>query len=104
MGFTAVHSAIQVTLSVIWTLYAIALVTVGFVTKNRPLRLMSIAIFGVTILKVFLFDMANLQTIYRIISFIGVGGLLVVVSFLYQRYRDRIVVQGAAEDKEEARG
>ena len=104
LGFTAVHSAIQVTLSVIWTLYAIALVTVGFVTKNRPLRLMSIAIFGVTILKVFLFDMANLQTIYRIISFIGVGGLLVVVSFLYQRYRDRIVVQGAAEDKEEARG
>lgn len=104
MGLSAVHSAIQMTLSVVWTLYAIALVVVGFIAKKRPFRLMSIAIFGVTILKVFLFDLANLQTIYRIVSFIGVGGLLVVVSYLYQRYRDRIFGQIGPEDKKGAEG
>ena len=83
-------NAIQMTLSVVWTLYAIALMVAGFIWQSRPPRLMSIVIFAGTILKVFLFDLANLDTIYRIISFIVLGGLLVVVSFLYQRYKDRI--------------
>lgn len=92
LGFNT-DNAIQMTLSVIWTLYAIGLMASGFIWKNRPLRLMAIVIFAVTILKVFLFDLANLDTIYRIISFIVLGVLLVVVSYLYQRYRDRIFGQ-----------
>lgn len=100
----ATLNATHMTLSVIWTLYAIGLVAAGFIRKNRPLRFMSIAIFGITILKVFLFDLANLHTIYRIVSFIGVGGLLVIVSYLYQRYKDRIFGQVAAQDKKEVQG
>lgn len=88
-----IRNAIQMTLSVIWTVYAIGLIVAGFIWKNRSLRFMAIVIFAVTILKVFLFDLANLDTIYRIISFIVLGGLLVVVSFLYQRYKDRIFAQ-----------
>lgn len=87
------RNAIQMTLSVVWTVYAIGLIAAGFIWKNRSLRFMAIVIFAVTILKVFLFDLANLDTIYRIISFIVLGGLLVVVSFLYQRYKDRIFGQ-----------
>lgn len=90
-------NAVQMTLSVVWTVYAIGLIVAGFIWKNRPLRLMAIVIFAVTILKVFLFDLANLDTIYRIISFIVLGVLLVVVSYLYQRYKDRIVGQPAAQ-------
>lgn len=92
-----ISNAIQMTLSVIWTVYAIGLVVAGFIWKNRPLRFMAIVIFAITILKVFLFDLANLDTIYRIISFIVLGGLLVVVSYLYQRYKDRIFGQEPVE-------
>lgn len=103
LGFDLnVNNAIQMTLSVIWTLYAIGLMTAGFIQKNRYLRLMSIIILAVTILKVFLFDLANLDTIYRIVSFIVLGGLLLVVSFLYQKYRDRIFGETASQEKEEA--
>jgi uncharacterized membrane protein len=90
-------NAIQMTLSVIWTLYAIGLMVAGFIRKNRPLRLMAIVIFAVTIVKVFLFDLANLDTIYRIISFIVLGALLVVVSYLYQSHKDRIFGQPPAQ-------
>jgi len=99
---TSVDSAIQMTLSVVWTVYAITLVTAGFILKSKPARLLSIGIFGVTVFKVFLFDLANLETIYRIVSFIVLGGLLVVVSYLYQRYRHCISGQLSSQHKEEA--
>ncbi len=89
--FDNIDKAIQMTLSVVWTLYAIGLMAGGFIMKRSPLRYMSIIIFAVTIFKVFLFDLANLDTIYRIVSFIVLGGLLVLVSFLYQKYRSRII-------------
>ncbi|WP_418790291.1 DUF2339 domain-containing protein [Phosphitispora sp. TUW77] len=96
-----IDKAVQMTLSVVWTLYAIGLMAAGFIWKRSPLRYMSIIIFGVTIFKVFLFDLANLDTIYRIVSFIVLGGLLVVVSFLYQKYRNRIM---SANEPNEQKG
>ena len=45
------------------------------------------ALFGLTVLKVFLVDLSSLGGIYRILGFIGVGLVLLAVSFLYQRGR-----------------
>lgn len=99
-----IDKAIQMTLSVVWTLYAIGLMVAGFILKRSPLRYMSIIIFALTILKVFLFDLANLDAIYRIVSFIVLGGLLVLVSFLYQKYRTRIMAGMEREEPKEVEG
>jgi uncharacterized membrane protein len=45
----------------------------------------AIVLFGVTLLKIFLSDFAALGGVYRVIGFLVVGGVLVLVSFLYQR-------------------
>jgi uncharacterized membrane protein len=81
----------QLTVSVIWTLSSIALVAAGILKKFRPVRLMGITLFGITILKVFFVDLSNLQTLYRIISFILLGVILILVSYMYQRYRHLIL-------------
>ena len=52
-----------------------------------PLRYLAMALFGLTVLKVFLVDLSSLGGIYRILGFIGVGLVLLAVSFLYQRGR-----------------
>jgi uncharacterized membrane protein len=44
---------------------------------------------GVTIIKVFVVDLAGLDRIYRIVSFIILGAILLTVSFLYQRAQRR---------------
>lgn len=54
-------------------------------------RKISFGLFLVVVLKVFLFDMANISTPYRIISFIVLGLVLVGTSYLYYRYKDRII-------------
>lgn len=74
-------------LSVIWALYAGVLIAVGFRLHYRPVRYTAIALFALTIAKVFLFDLSGLQGIYRVLGLMVVGTVLLIVSFLYQRKR-----------------
>jgi hypothetical protein len=82
-----VRFRVQVGLSVAWTVYAAALVAVGFWRDRALLRWSGIALFLVTAAKVFLVDLDRLETAYRVGSFLVLGILLVAVSYLYQRAR-----------------
>ncbi len=73
------------TISLLWTLYATALVVSGVRFGAAALRWQGLALFGITTAKVFLFDLSYLSGFYRIASSIGLGVVLLVVSFLYQR-------------------
>jgi len=81
----------QLSLSSVWLLYSIGLMILGFWRRDREFRLQAIALFGIAILKIFLYDLSFLETLYRIFSFIGLGVILLFVSYLYQRYKDIIL-------------
>jgi uncharacterized membrane protein len=86
--------------SVLWTLFSVALMLLGFRKNSAAARKVSFTLFSLTVLKVFLFDMANFSTPYRIISFIILGLMLVGTSYLYYKHKDRII-SAIADDKEE---
>lgn len=71
--------------SVFWTLYAILLIALGMLYRSAFLRWSALILFGLTIGKVFLIDLANLKTPYRIISFMVLGLILLAASYLYFR-------------------
>lgn len=77
----------QLSLSGVWLLYSIGLMGFGIWRRLRPLRILAIILFGCTILKIFIYDLSFLDTVYRFISFIALGLILLAVSYLYQRYR-----------------
>jgi uncharacterized membrane protein len=83
--------------SVAWIFLSLIYFGIGIWKKIRVYRFISIVLFGISILKVFLFDLSNLETIYRIISFIFLGAILILISFLYQKYKDVILM---VEDKD----
>jgi len=85
-----VNNQKQLSISACWALYSILLVILGVVKKYQPIRVLAIVLFGITIFKVFLLDLSNLERIYRITSFIGLGVILLAVSFIYQKYRNQI--------------
>ncbi len=87
---TEISNMMQMSLSIVWLLYSIALMGIGIWKQYRGLRLVSIILFGFTILKIFIYDLSFLQTLYRIFSFIGLGLILLLVSYLYQRYKELI--------------
>lgn len=75
----------QLSLSVVWGLYASGLLVVGQLRRLLLLRVMGLALLSVTILKVFIWDLSSLDRIYRIISFIMLGAILLIVSYFYQK-------------------
>jgi uncharacterized membrane protein len=74
-------------LTVFWTLFAIALLCLGFKLNRSRLRWMAMVLFGVTVLKLFVVDMANVQQIYRIVAFFILAVVLGLVARTYQRFR-----------------
>jgi len=84
-------------ISVLWAAFAAALMALGFLRDRSALRRCAIALFAACVLKIFVFDMANVETPYRILSFLVVGLLLVAASYLYHRFAARIL---AAADSE----
>jgi uncharacterized membrane protein len=77
-------------LSILWTLYAFAAMGVGLQRRHGALRFGAIGLFALTVLKVFVVDLGRLDAGYRILSFVVLGGLLILASFLYTRYRERL--------------
>ncbi|HEV3470053.1 MAG TPA: DUF2339 domain-containing protein [Pyrinomonadaceae bacterium] len=75
----------QLSLSVVWALYGGALFAAGRVRRSRLLRVMALALLGLTTLKVFFWDLSSLDRAYRIVSFVVLGLILLAVSYLYQR-------------------
>jgi uncharacterized membrane protein len=83
-------SAQQLALSLFWTGYALAGVSVGIWKRLRPVRLFAMGLLYLAIGKVFLFDLRHLETPYRIVSFFTLGVILLLVSLLYTRFEERL--------------
>ena len=72
-------------LSAFWMIYGAALLAVGFYQRSAFLRWQALILMAFTTVKVFLYDMQELDRVYRILSLIGLGVLLMAVSYVYQR-------------------
>lgn len=84
-------------ISILWSLFALALILRGIRRNVRPLRFLGLGLFAVVAWKVFFSDLAQLDQFYRIIAFIVLGILILCGSFVYLKYRE----QFALDDKSE---
>ncbi|MDG2131908.1 MAG: DUF2339 domain-containing protein [Phycisphaerales bacterium] len=73
-------------LSVFWGLYAIGLVIAGFIRDVPVVRHLGLGLLGVTLLKFLVIDLSRAATIWRVLSALGVGLLMVATSMLYVRF------------------
>ncbi|MHC4327086.1 MAG: DUF2339 domain-containing protein [Planctomycetota bacterium] len=90
----------QMSLSVTWGAYAIAMLAIGFWRKVRSLRLTALGLFGLTALKLVLIDMAKVQEVYRIVSFLVLGVLMIGASYLYHRVEKQLSMSSASRDSQ----
>ena len=77
----------QLLLSALWGATGLAALVVGLVRDERRLRLAGLTLLAIAVAKVFLFDLAKLESIYRVLSFVALGLLLLSGAFAYQRLR-----------------
>lgn len=85
----------QLALSGAWLSYSSVAIAIGIWRRLPIFRITGIVLLGITILKVFLYDLSFLQDLYRIFSFVGLGVILLVASYAYQRFGQ--VIFGTAD-------
>ena len=77
-------------LSILWGVYSLFMIILGIWKNNQPLRIASIILFAVTLVKLFIYDIIHLNTISKTIVFVSLGVLLLIISFLYNKYKHLI--------------
>ena len=77
----------QLAVSGVWLICALLVMIMGKWMDIRALRAAAIVYFGCTVVKVFIFDLMFLDTLYRIVAFLGLSFILIAVSYLYYRNR-----------------
>lgn len=77
-------------LTLAWGFEGLAFLGAGFSLRQRILRLEGLGLLLLCILKLFLYDLRNLETVYRILTFVALGLILLGVSWIYTRFRAQI--------------
>jgi len=88
----------DLTTSIAWACYALVLLALGVRRSSSALRWLSLALMLVTLAKVFLHDLGQLEDLYRVASFFGLAVSLILVSLVYQRF---VLGAKTPEDEEE---
>jgi uncharacterized membrane protein len=90
---------IKTVLPVLWGLLSFTLMWMGMRTKQRILRIISLSLFTITLIKLFLFDINNIPVAGKIAAFFCLGVLLLIVSFMYQKVK-KIITDDEAKPQD----
>ena len=80
----------SLSLSMLWALYAAVLIVLGIARRLRWVRLAGLSLLMVPVVKLFVFDVFELEQGYRVAAFMSLGAILVAGGFLYQKFRGTI--------------
>jgi uncharacterized membrane protein len=86
--------------TVLWGVISLVLMQQGMRRKDKMLRIISLSLFFITIVKLFASDIKGISEGGKIAAFISLGVLLLIVSFMYQRLK-QLILQGEAADMPE---
>jgi uncharacterized membrane protein len=73
-----------------WSVLALGLFTAGLLLRERMYRWVGLGILACALGRVVVFDVWKLETIYRILSFMALGIVLLVLGFIYSKYQEKI--------------
>ncbi len=85
-----VKDSYKLGLSILWGIYALCLIILGIYYRKAHLRIGAIVLFSLTLIKLFLYDLSDLGTISKTVVFVSLGILLLIISFLYNKYKQFI--------------
>ena len=90
MDITNSAQSYKLGLSILWGSYSLLLIAYGIWKNKQHLRIAAIGLFAITLIKLFFYDISHLSTIAKTIVFVSLGILLLIISFLYNKYKSNI--------------
>lgn len=90
LNIAHVNQSDKLGLSILWGIYSLVVIILGIWKKKKHFRIGSMIFFGITLIKLFFYDLVHLNTISKTIVFVALGVLLLIISFLYNKYKHLI--------------
>lgn len=97
MGFADSDSIYKHGLSILWGAISLLFVAYGIWKRKKHLRVAGIVLLGATLIKLFFYDLTNLETLPKTLVFVLTGVLLLIVSYLYNKYTSKIFSPNESE-------
>jgi len=94
---------IKTGLPVLWGILAFVFLIIGIKKQQKSLRIIALSLLGITILKLFLYDISNISETGKIISFILLGILILVISFVYQKIKVLVIDENKPQETNETK-
>lgn len=82
-----VENSFKLSLSILWGAYALFMIVYGLSRDAKHIRLGGMVLFAVTLIKLFAYDMEDMSTILKTVVMIVLGALLLIASFIYNKYK-----------------
>jgi len=90
LDITGSSQAYKLGLTIFWGVYSLVLISLGIWKNNKNLRIGAIVLFSITLIKLFFYDISHLDTLSKTIVFVSLGILLLIISFLYNKFKHQI--------------
>ncbi|HZV70905.1 MAG TPA: DUF2339 domain-containing protein [Saprospiraceae bacterium] len=90
MAIMKSEQSYKLVLSILWGISSLILVILGIWKHKKHLRIGAIVLFAATLIKLFFYDLLELSTLSKTVVFVSLGILLLIISFLYNKYTDKI--------------
>lgn len=82
---------IKIGYPIVWGIFSFVFLIIGIRKQWKNLRIIALALLGLTILKLFVFDINNVSETGKIVAFILLGVLILIISFVYQKVKKLVV-------------
>ncbi|KQO20333.1 hypothetical protein ASF10_16745 [Flavobacterium sp. Leaf82] len=99
----ATTKIIKTGLPILWGILAFVFLIIGIKKQLKSLRIIALSLLGLTILKLFLYDISNISETGKIISFILLGILILIISFVYQKIKVLVIDENKPEEPNETK-
>lgn len=76
---------------ILWGVLAFILLIVGIKQQWKQIRIIALSLLGLTVLKLFIYDINNVSETGKIIAFILLGVVILIISFVYQKIKKLVV-------------
>nr|WP_315157796.1 DUF2339 domain-containing protein [uncultured Flavobacterium sp.] len=86
---------------ILWGILAFAFLIIGIKKQVKTIRIIALALLGLTIAKLFLYDISNISETGKIISFILLGILILIISFVYQKIKVLVIDENKPDATDE---
>ena len=86
LALSGIESTTKLGLSILWGISAVLAVGIGIKKSKKHLRVAAMSLFGVTLFKLFFYDISNLSSLSKTIVLVALGILMLIASFLYNRF------------------